>query len=1554
MKNFFTRKTLNDIKPLLKLNKLRVDHNNNINKTKLEFFTEEPHFEIKENIFDKDVYELPVLRFISKHYSKLHRNELISLLELKDDKITRYITKYQRNIDDEIFEKYKLNPSTFSFYKSHNEKREYKISNKYYQEKIKPNIDWEYLILSEEHKIDIDYINRKKSIDKNLKKVLIKTIKKNNKLYNIYIEKKRLEDNKQKSIAFYAKKYKLTPNEHTYILDKINEYKTKYQIEKEKLDKLLPNATFTESGNVITQTGSDINNLDSLQAIASMTVVNTGGHTVINFNNRNLVVNGTLTLSNDRYTLLFNIHTSNFGLEVNGSNAELNIGRVDTINGSNRYYQRSILKFDRDTSSPASNTEGDILITNDGTLNWTAGILENKQSIVFDTNSNVNLTSGVLYGTRSGSSRIRQLSTNLSINAPNNEFFQTTGSLRFDFFQAPQMAIGFFPNHSGAGGFQVLSGAISGGSDDIFEFRRYRSAGLTYDYDAFGNARLEFVNSFEGLIITGTHNRNTSNTHQPSTIHYKEFRLQFRDDRETPIPNVRYFFQSTQNLGTDNTPIPSNIRWNDGNSIDLTNPQVIEGQANIDGLSPVIKVMTQFDIQGQSLGGTLGNTNASWNGRGMPIKFYRSQSNDNFNGYDILASSFANFRENRRIDLVGADVNTINFELREDENLSTDNEATIVNRPYVSNLQELYDNAQQHQRVASDLSSSRIGDYFIIEGDQVLTDLNLEFNPLLTSEFIYVENTNTLRIKLGTSNNGNLSNHILQPTNNLNLLRANSISFVNGGSIGNVRTVETSTNLVRLVLLTPNNAVYKGTVSNGGSSTGIDYTIIDNGVIAIQGQQNSLVTLVISPSGFDERMMGFNLGENGIIQALDFIPIADFEVDSTSITDNLDITYNDTDQSLTIQYQSNTDVRFSSDLYSSLLNFIRSTEAYLDAVLDIEDINLLSIFSVGNLAQKDTLTTRWTIQDDREPIAQFLIPIWITPAQENTNILTPRNNVRSFISIIFVNTSVEVDNDAIRQINNQENQRIIDLLNSINNNVLNNISDNVNDNKTQLEQINEDVMTNNNLLLRSNPDARAQKIIQLFNEENYQSLPAGSWIFNEFRGIATGDTVVTSFSIDFIDSIGFTRLSITNNAVDNISGIISRPIPEQSYRGIIQVDIHVRNATVDNMDNALDRSFQLRLSLSNGVGTTDNRNQVLSNTIELEDIGDTTQVLPFNFLTLEDFTFDHLNLLFSLETDNVVFLIQRIEFKVHQASDLDALIEDNNENNENNLTNIINTETGLIRDRIDTTATRINNQLITNNNNIKAINRNPRLYNDVNLYDLSNFSNFTHFTITNLTGSLDTPSSIQTVVRNNLQYEVVAPQTQEINFIITRTFGNEITQINDRAYIVLEFLNNSDDEKTIGITASLSLNDRGTVDFNELDSEIVYFNDIDNDIQRYYFNLPIKEAFTFNKINFKISFEGRDIRFNIHSIKLYQIGLSPSIDDLTNIQNNTNQIINDTDASQVILNQVFAEATAIKEQTDKLNFNDDDDVKATLDNEEVNTTIENISKQANAVIEEQP
>ena len=1516
--NFFTENSLNKIKPLLKINKLKIDHENEINEIKLEFFPEEKQYEIKENFFNKDIYDINILRFISKHYSKLEKSELISLLELNDDKITRYITKYQRNIDDEIFEKYDLNPSTFSFYKAYNENREYKVSHKFYQEKIKPNIDWNYIVESEKKRITIDFINKKKSIDNKLKKKLIKIINKNNKEYDKVNERERESYNGKKSIAFYAKKYKLNPNEHNYILDKINKNEKKYRIEKEELEKDLTSSTFTESGDVITQAGSDINNLDTLMAISGMSVVNTGGHTVINFNNKNLIVTGTLTLSSDRYSLFFNIHTGNFGLEVNGNNAELNIGRFDSINGSDRYYQRSILKFDRDTSNGADNTTGDILITNGATFNWIAGILENKQSIVFDTNSNVTLTSGVFYGNRSSSHRIRQLSTNLSINAPNGEFLQTTGSLRFDFFQAPQMAIGFFPNHGDLGGFQVLSSRISGGSDDLFEFRRFRSAGLTYDYDAFANARLEFVNSFDGIIITGTHNNNNDSANQPATLHYKEFRLQFIGPDNNPVPNVRYFLKSSPNLGTSGTSIPNNIRWNSGETDDLTVMEQIEGESDSNGLTSIIKVNTQFDIQGQSRGGTLGSVHPNWRGDGTPIKFYRSQSNDNNNGYDILASSFWFLRASKRIDLDGPDVNTIVFDLEIDEGLSTDDPTIIRNRPYVTDLQELYDNSLEFQRVLGDLSSSRIFDYFVRQGSQIATDLDIEFDPLLTEEFVEDIDNNKLSVKLGALVNGELVDNTLNGTSNLDLLRANNITFINGANVGNIRTVIDSTNSVRLVLLTPNNLAYKGTITDtDGDTTQIDYTTISNGVIAISGQQNSVVRLVISPFGFDERLLGFNLGENGIIQSLDFIPIADFEVDSTSITDNLDITYSDTDQSLTIQYQSSADVRFSSDLYSSLLNFIRRTEAYLDAVLDINDINLLSIFSVGNLAQKDTLTTRWTIQDDREPIAQFLIPIWITPAQANTNILTPRNNVRSFISIIFVNTSVEIDNDAIRQINNQENQRIVDLLNNITNQTLNNVDNN-------LSNIESDLEFNKNLILNINKNPRLFNDVTVINDFDFNN--AGEFFISQLAGEVVPPTQI--ITLEDINNVRYVQFSISSTQSQKTNFTIEYDVAERVSEIYQQIILRVsHNNRVGLIVNPT--SFKINVSISNGIrGESSFEEYFSTNNKEINNLLDIVEEIYFPIFLNKKIIYNRININVEFNSMDIKLLLSSINVDVRDRSVQDDITFANLNTLRSNISTDITNSQSNISDDIDATQTFLSDRITDTNTNINnKFNENYK-----NLVNLKNALDIINLKITN-----------SKVIRNyNLG----------LNNVLHLEDADQYYELSIPETEILEYQSNNFIAFYIRADKACILNIRSMYDSTNLYEAINldFYRDINRLVLLVRNNSGTSLAtegsdFILNKI--VISSNIADVNIKVENINLYEDNdlLDGEITD-----NSSNELINLSNSLNSLLEEVktisdgdTVKIDNIKIVTDKLNFDSSDRLNVALLQQSINRIVAALS-----------
>ena len=264
--------------------------------------------------------------------------------------------------------------------------------------------------------------------------------------------------------------------------------------------------------------------------------------------------------------------------------------------------------------------------------------------------------------------RIRQYSDDLVINN-----MLITGKIRFDFFKAATIN-GLRAEYIPSAGIQCLAGLTGADNNAIFDFRDYSSKGLTFDCDAYGGARVRFINLAEAAEIKVTHNARTNGVsfHAVTEVQ-KEIKFKVLDSQGQPVEHARIYIKDHNNSNRPAT----DATWRSGATASYTADREYFATTDADGNTNMLTLLTRAIYEGQSLHGVYQRTRNGWRGTAASKIDYRSKNNS----YDDIfeAHVWAYGYQYRKVEFAanGAGVKTITVELLPDTNI-TETDRSLV------------------------------------------------------------------------------------------------------------------------------------------------------------------------------------------------------------------------------------------------------------------------------------------------------------------------------------------------------------------------------------------------------------------------------------------------------------------------------------------------------------------------------------------------------------------------------------------------------------------------------------------------------------------------------------------------------------------------------------------------------------------------------------------------------------------------------------------------------------------------------------------------------------
>lgn len=291
--------------------------------------------------------------------------------------------------------------------------------------------------------------------------------------------------------------------------------------------------SFSYSGGVITQTGTDANPL-GMAGLTGVTITGTSEYRVVQLDGVKLIVNGTLTLP--KYYRLYFINTSTVDFKINGT---LNVDYFTTNTFGTIYHTTPWVEFGRQSTS--SSGQQCLEVANGGTLNWRGGSILADPVIRLSSGSTILFNNSVVDSTQTNMFRI--YTTNLTFDGPLINIGKRTT------INASGITLN---NYSPRGG----SGVDHGASNTDFVLNNFspefntRDSILRYDNgDSIFNASTGMNLLVAPLLAAGTHPQNGGGCRL-----YRKISTNIKDINNNPLQGVKTFLPS----------------YNDGNRVNLT------------------------------------------------------------------------------------------------------------------------------------------------------------------------------------------------------------------------------------------------------------------------------------------------------------------------------------------------------------------------------------------------------------------------------------------------------------------------------------------------------------------------------------------------------------------------------------------------------------------------------------------------------------------------------------------------------------------------------------------------------------------------------------------------------------------------------------------------------------------------------------------------------------------------------------------------------------------------------------------------------------------------
>jgi hypothetical protein len=294
--------------------------------------------------------------------------------------------------------------------------------------------------------------------------------------------------------------------------------------------------SFAESGGVITQTGTDTD-LTGLVGVAGVTNTTSNGKAIYQIANKQLVIDGTLTMDPEIEEMFFTGYGNVITLEVN--NGTFNIGQEINVGAvANRFSGGTAIRFDRASDSTFAEASSDVYVDTGGTLNWYGGsIISARQLANYGTLNTY--SDSCQWITFSALSQFRIRSSNTSIDG----LVTSNGFLVAAIF-IPTLFSGWKP----FGASKVLSLSFATPADtwvpvSSFDDRGVNGQSLTFTNDKWGR----LINPFSGTSVDIRGNADDSANNKGLWEIRQELTINTKDSSGNSLNGIKAHIADTNN-----------------------------------------------------------------------------------------------------------------------------------------------------------------------------------------------------------------------------------------------------------------------------------------------------------------------------------------------------------------------------------------------------------------------------------------------------------------------------------------------------------------------------------------------------------------------------------------------------------------------------------------------------------------------------------------------------------------------------------------------------------------------------------------------------------------------------------------------------------------------------------------------------------------------------------------------------------------------------------------------------------------------------------------------
>jgi hypothetical protein len=677
--------------------------------------------------------------------------------------------------------------------------------------------------------------------------------------------------------------------------------------------------SFSLSGSTITQSGTDAN-LSGLTGLSGVSVSTQAGYDVYNIGDRQLNVNGSLTIDPELESLIVGYDGTTELMVVTGT---LTIGKEITKNGFTRYSEGMAIFFE----SAIDGYVDRVTFSGSANFHWYGGTISMGYGKFGFYNDSVtvriySLNAKLIYRFVSAQNQVRQ---------ETDDFISTAFSLiggAMTILGTGQQLNGYQPTQCEGG----LGFSSSTPNVDI-NFLGYSGGGRGNEVDVklYGGCRPILINSATGTELTvGPHV--SGHTFSFGIIRVYQRASFIASASGNPVQDVKIYMKDYDNgvRRTYNEESPA---------IDLTSDIAYTGTSLADGTIPSMTVLTGA-IAGDKSYGTTGDPI----GTGMFTWDYRSKGNSNTDIFDLFSISYNHkLATLEDFELKGVDDATGSILLVVDSDITELVKATVNGYGSIDNAAEFYD------RSKSFLYDNFLGENELIANISGITidvgSSNVNVDNLAATAFAFDGTTITIKTTAFTGN--------LVTTGTITFLNSSTIdgfyTDVNGTVVPAAMYTLQFPNIIdgsRYQIYNITTAVeLANAIVSGGSGideiyeSGIDYTATDVCRYRITFQSGASAKRII------EGVFTFPVETtvNSLPTAqLPNGPYESFAVDGSGITEfiwdsgNVEVNINDADNTTNIQ-------RFGAWYSYFITTAVGIDEAF--GALDWETLNSIQIYS---------------------------------------------------------------------------------------------------------------------------------------------------------------------------------------------------------------------------------------------------------------------------------------------------------------------------------------------------------------------------------------------------------------------------------------------------------------------------------------------------------------------------------------------------------------------------------------------------------------------------------